>query len=68
MLAPQLQELISAAKSADDKLSAQRAMLDARLDLHNELTDWVANTDHGDAAAEVLEILERNVQGQPVSA
>jgi hypothetical protein len=34
-------------------------MLDRVLDLHNDLTDWATNTEHSDAAREIMEILER---------
>ena len=68
MLAPQLEQLLSAARAQDAAVTAQRAMLDKKLDLFNDLTDWAANTKHGEAAVEVTQILEKYAQKQPASA
>lgn len=68
MLAPQLRQLLSEAEAQDARDAAQRAMLDQKLDLFNDLTDWCGDTEHSEAAAEVTRILEKYATGKTVSA
>lgn len=44
------------------KLAARNVMLDAMMDLHNDLNDWAVNTDHGQAAEEVMVILDQYIE------
>lgn len=59
MLAPQLEEIITIARDQDEALVSQRLMLDRTFDLHNDLTDWAADTQHAEAAAQIMAILEK---------
>lgn len=58
-IAPRLRALIVEISAIEDKCENQSEMLDHVLDLHNDLTDWATNTEHSDAAMEVMAILER---------
>jgi hypothetical protein len=41
------------------KLSARNGMLDAMMDLHNDLNGWAVNTEHDQAAEEVMAIVDQ---------
>jgi hypothetical protein len=58
-IAPRLRALAIEISSLEEKANNQSEMLDRVLDLHNDLTDWATNTEHSDAAREIMEILER---------
>lgn len=58
-LAPRFEELLGELSLIEGSMDAQRVMLDHTFDLHNHLTEWAVNTDHEQAAKEVLAILER---------
>lgn len=60
-LAPAVESLLAAVKNADSMMSSQRTLLDRTFDLHNDLTDWATNTEHTEAALEVMAILEKYV-------
>lgn len=59
MIAPQMKALVDLCHDADLRLAAQGAMLDRTFDLHNDLTDWATNTEHDEAAMEVMAILDQ---------
>lgn len=58
-LAPRLRALVVEVSSLEEKCENQSKLLDSVLDLHNDLTDWATNTEHSEAAMEVMAILEQ---------
>lgn len=59
MIAPHLESLMIQAQAMDRQNVARAEMLDRTFDLHNDLTDWATDTEHGGAALEVMAILEK---------
>lgn len=66
-IAPRLRALVVEISALEVKCNNQSTLIDCTLDLHNELTDWATNTEHGDAAMEVMAILEKFAQPTQVS-
>lgn len=60
-LSHSLHVLLQQAIDAEAHQLSQAAMLDLTFDLHNDLTQWAVNTEHNDAALEVMAILEQYV-------
>lgn len=60
-LASQLRTLALGVAATEARSENQQALLDKTMDLHNDLTDWACNTEHTEAAAEIMELLERYV-------
>lgn len=58
-LATQLRSLALGVAATEARAEKQQIMLDDTMDLHNELTDWVCNTEHSEAADEITAILEK---------
>lgn len=58
MLAPQIRQLAYDVARIETQSVKQQQMLNAVFDLHNDLTDWATNTEHEEAALEVMAILE----------
>lgn len=61
-IAPQLKALITEVSALEARAENQANMLDSTFDLHNAITDWATNTEHSDAAMEVMAILEQFVR------
>lgn len=58
------QSLRSLALNVSDvelKLAARNGMLDAMMDMHNDLNRWAVNTEHDQAAEEVMAILDQTL-------
>jgi hypothetical protein len=61
-LGTSLRSLALSVSDVELKLEARNAMLDAMMDLHNELNAWSLNTEHDLAAVEVTAILDRYLE------
>jgi DNA-binding FadR family transcriptional regulator len=65
-LSSQLRSLAIQVAEHERQASASSNMLDTTFDLHNELTNWICNTDHDEAAEEVSKILEAHLHRSKV--
>lgn len=59
LLAQELRSLVVSVAHTEAQNAHRITMLDGVFDLFNDLTDWATNTEHGDAALEVMSILEQ---------
>jgi hypothetical protein len=57
-LASQLRSLALAVSDVELKLAGRSEILDCMMDLHNDLTQWSVDTEHGKAAEEVMAIVD----------
>lgn len=61
-IAPRLRQLALEVSRMERHATQQSQLLDSLFDLHNDLTDWAVNTEHEEAALEVMAILEKYVR------
>jgi hypothetical protein len=59
-IAPRITQLAQDALELDTRLTCYAAMLDQALGMYVDIYEWAANTEHSEAAAEVLAILDRH--------
>jgi hypothetical protein len=64
VLAPHLRALAIEVSKIEGRNAAQAVQLDKLYDFHNDITDWVTNTVHEEAAAEINALLEKCVNPQ----
>jgi hypothetical protein len=61
-LASELRDVAAQIGVLEQRANVQAVVIDHLADLHNDLTDWATNTEHEQAALEVMSILEQYIQ------
>lgn len=62
VIAPRAKDVMDQVGALEIHAANQALLIDKLADLHNDLTDWATNTEHEQAALEVMAILELYVQ------
>ena len=60
-LGQSLRSLALGVSDLELKLAARNGMLDAMMDMHNDLNRWAVDTEHDQAAQEVMAILDQTL-------
>lgn len=63
LLSQSLGSLSVGVAALEAKYNRMSGMLDQTMDMHNELTDWMCNTEHVEAAKQVSAILDKYSSG-----